>query len=83
MTMPTTTSSSGMIASNHHQWNWYHLPDSSGCEVTPPGRSTLGTCRPPSCDASSAGSVLNARLDLFHEIEPPVNFWLTTSPLTA
>src|SRR5262245_59491350 len=69
-----------MMISNHHQCQVKPLSD-FGAEPAC-GPVPLGTCSPASCPASSGGLVVNLLLALFQDSSPPVNFWVTVSPLT-
>ena len=68
-----------MIAS-HHSLKPDPLPEAPLAGVSD---TAVGNSRPDSVDASSAGSVLNSLVAWFHEIWPPLKFWVTVSPSTV
>ncbi|CKN62014.1 Uncharacterised protein [Mycobacterium tuberculosis] len=41
---------------------------------------SIATCKPFSCSASTAGTVVNSLVARFQETSPPLNFWAVTSP---
>ena len=84
-TSPTSTST-GTMASNHHQLHSNHLLplESEACALLGAlGASCPGTCKPDSSDARLDGSVLKVFFERSQEITPPLNRCVMTSPFSV
>ncbi len=71
-----------MIASHHQCHDAFGDPD---VDPEPAGvwATASGNSRPLRSAASSAGLVLNSLVAWLNETSPPLNFWVTMSPLTV